>query len=62
MSAYFVLKVVHILSAAVLVGTGFGIAFFKWTVDRAGNVGAIRIISEKVVLADWIFCTSFDLI
>ena len=55
MSAYFVLKVVHIISAAVLVGTGFGIAFFKWIVDRTGNISAIRIVSEKVVLADWIF-------
>lgn len=55
MSAYFVLKLVHILSAAVLAGTGFGIAFFKWIVDRTGNITAIRIVSEKVVLADWIF-------
>lgn len=55
MSAYFVLKLVHILSAAVLAGTGFGIAFFKWIVDRTGNISAIRIVSEKVVLADWIF-------
>ena len=55
MSAYFVLKVVHILSAAVLAGTGCGIAFFKWIIDRTGNVSAIRIVSEKVVLADWIF-------
>jgi uncharacterized membrane protein len=54
-SAYFVLKVIHILSAAVLAGTGFGIAFFKWVVDRTGNVSAIRVVSEKVVLADWMF-------
>jgi uncharacterized membrane protein len=54
-SAYFVLKLMHILSAVVLAGTGFGIAFFKWVVDRTGNVIAIRIISEKVVLADWVF-------
>lgn len=55
MSTYFVLKLVHIVSAAVLAGTGFGIAFFKWIVDRTGNITAIRIVSEKVVLADWIF-------
>lgn len=55
MSAYFVLKLIHILSAAVLAGTGFGIAYFKWVVDRTGNVGAIRTVAEKVVLADWIF-------
>lgn len=55
MSAYFILKVVHVVSAVVLAGTGFGIAFFKWIVDRTGNTSAIRVISEKVVLADWIF-------
>lgn len=55
MNTYFILKVVHIISAAVLAGTGFGIAFFKWAVDRTGNTSAIRVISEKVVLADWIF-------
>jgi uncharacterized membrane protein len=55
MSSYFVLKVVHIISAAVLFGTGLGIAFFKWIADRSGNVAAIKVVSEKVVLADWMF-------
>jgi uncharacterized membrane protein len=32
-----------------------GTAFFKWIVDRSGNVAAIRVVSEKVVLADWLF-------
>lgn len=36
-------------------GTGLGIAFFKWVTDRTGNVSAIRVVSEKVVLADWLF-------
>jgi uncharacterized membrane protein len=54
-SPYFVLKAIHIASAAVLFGTGLGIAFFKWITDRTGNVGAIRVVSEKVVLADWLF-------
>jgi uncharacterized membrane protein len=54
-SAYFVLKAIHIVSAAVLFGTGLGIAFFKWITDRTGNTSAIRVTSEKVVLADWLF-------
>src|SRR5262245_39883634 len=37
MSSYFVLKAVHIISAAVLFGTGLGIAFFKWVADRSGK-------------------------
>ena len=55
MNSYFVLKVVHVISATVLFGTGLGIAFFKWITDRTGNTGAIRVVSEKVVLADWLF-------
>jgi uncharacterized membrane protein len=55
MNSYFVLKLVHVISATVLFGTGLGIAFFKWITDRTGNTGAIRVVSEKVVLADWLF-------
>jgi uncharacterized membrane protein len=52
---YFVIKAIHVVSAAVLFGTGLGIAFFKWIADRTGSVLAIRVVSEKVVLADWLF-------
>jgi uncharacterized membrane protein len=54
-SSYLALKAIHIISAAVLFGTGLGIAFFKWITDRSGNAAAIRVVSEKVVLADWVF-------
>ena len=52
---YFPLKIVHVISATVLFGTGLGTAFFKWIVDRSGNLAAIRVVSERVVLADWLF-------
>jgi len=52
---YLWIKLLHVLSASVLFGTGMGIAYFKWIVDRSGHVGAIRIMSERVVVADWIF-------
>ncbi len=55
MSSYFILKAIHIAGAAVLFGTGLGIVFFKWITDRTGNMSAIRVVSEKVVLADWLF-------
>ena len=55
MNIYLWIKTLHILSAGVLFGTGLGIAYFKWAVDRSGHVGAIRVTSEKVVIADWIF-------
>lgn len=55
MIGYAWLKVLHVLSATILFGTGIGIAFFKWTADRSRNVEAIKVVSERVVLADWTF-------
>lgn len=55
MTPYVFLKAIHIVSSTILFGTGLGTAFFKWIVDRSGNVTAIRVVSEKVVLADWLF-------
>jgi uncharacterized membrane protein len=57
MNTFTLLKVVHILSSTILFGTGIGTAFFKWITDRSGNVTAIRVVSERVVLADWMFTT-----
>ena len=57
MTAYLALKVVHVISATILFGTGLGTAFYKWIVDRSANVTAIRVVSEKVVFADWLFTT-----
>ena len=55
MNSYLMLKVIHVTSAAVLFGTGLGIAFFKWITDRTENAAAIQVVSDKVVLADWLF-------
>jgi len=55
MNAYMIVKVIHVISATILFGTGIGIAFFKWIVDRSGDVAAIRIVAQRVVLADWLF-------
>ncbi|MGI4847661.1 MAG: DUF2269 family protein, partial [Janthinobacterium lividum] len=54
---YSALKWLHILSAIVLFGTGIGIAFFKWSTDRSGDIRAIRSANERTVLADWLFTT-----
>src|ERR1700676_397703 len=55
MTPYVLIKAIHIISSTVLFGTGLGTAFFKWIVDRSGNIPAIRVVSGKVVLADWLF-------
>ncbi|WP_050463595.1 DUF2269 family protein [Herbaspirillum autotrophicum] len=57
MSGYLFIKWLHIISANILFGTGIGIAFFKWITDRSGDIRAIRIVTERTVLADWIFTT-----
>ena len=54
---YLLVKVAHLLGAAVLFGTGLGIAFFQWRADRSGEVAAIAVTTRHVVLADWIFTT-----
>ena len=54
---YLWVKVLHVLSATVLFGTGLGIAFFKVTADGTGNVKAMRVVGERVVWADWLFTT-----
>jgi uncharacterized membrane protein len=49
-------KTAHILSAAVLFGTGIGIAFFCWFgyrhAMRAGDIGALRGTMRLTVVAD----------
>ena len=51
-----ILKVAHILSAAVILGTGFGIAFFTWfgyrSALRTGEIGVLRHTLRYTVLAD----------
>lgn len=57
MENYLLLKVIHILSAVVVAGTGTGIAFFMFMANRSGNVAAIAVTARHVVLADWVFTT-----
>jgi len=56
LSDYFTwLKLIHILSATVLFGTGLGTAFFMWRADRSGDLPAIAVTARHVVLADFLF-------
>ena len=57
MDSYLWLKLIHILSAVVLTGTGAGIAFFMFMANRSNNAQAIYITARHVVLADWLFTT-----
>ncbi len=55
MDKYFILRMIHILSAVVLTGTGAGIAFFMFMTYRSKNIEALVIVSKLVVRADWLF-------
>lgn len=54
---YFAVKVLHILSATLMVGTGFGTAFYMFFVNRSGNVQAMAVVTRLVARADWWFTT-----
>ena len=49
------LKLIHILGAAVLFGTGLGIAFFMWMAHRTGDAATIAQTARIVVVADAMF-------
>lgn len=53
--SYLWLKWLHILSSAVLFGTGLGTAFQMWFAHRRGDVRGIVLVARNVVLADWLF-------
>lgn len=57
MEYYLPLKLLHILSATVLFGTGLGTAFSLWRADRSGDRRVIAHTANNVVLADWLFTT-----
>ncbi|MDH4185677.1 MAG: DUF2269 domain-containing protein [Nitrospira sp.] len=54
-SLYLWVKTFHVIGAAVLLGVGFGSAFFKWQIDRTGTLPAIVSSSRTVVVVDKIF-------
>lgn len=57
MESYFLLKLLHILAAVTVAGTGAGIAFFMFMANRSNNPQAIAVTARHVVLADWLFTT-----
>ncbi len=55
MTLYFALKFLHVIGAAVLLGTGAGIAFFMLMAHRNGNAHVIAGVARIVVIADFLF-------
>lgn len=59
MNAYLLWKTAHIVSGAILFGTGLGIAFFAWFGYRhalkSGDIGALRTVLKLTVIGDFCF-------
>lgn len=54
---YFWLKLIHILSATIILGTGIGSVFYLHRAHKTANSQIIAFAAKNVVIADWIFTT-----
>ncbi|MCA1452723.1 DUF2269 domain-containing protein [Bradyrhizobium sp. BRP22] len=52
---YFLLKYIHLIGAAVLLGTGAGIAFFMLRAHLTGDPVIVAAVARIVVRADFLF-------
>lgn len=55
--AYFLIKLVHILSSTLLFGTGLGTAFHGLLAYLTRDARVTAAVGRSVVLADWLFTT-----
>jgi uncharacterized membrane protein len=55
LNLYLALKFLHVTGAAILFGTGLGIAFFQFMADRDSDPGGIAATLRMVVIADYVF-------
>lgn len=55
MTDYIMFKLAHIVGAAVLLGTGAGIAFFMLMAHRTGEAVTVAAVARIVVIADYVF-------
>jgi len=55
MTLYFVLKYLHVIGAAVLLGTGAGIAFFMLLAHIGRDPRVVAGVARIVVIADFLF-------
>lgn len=56
------IKILHIISASVLFGTGLGTAFYMVYVNQQKNVTLIAEATSIVVVADWLFTATSGVI
>ena len=54
---YLTIKLIHIISATLLFGTGLGSAFYMFMAYKTGNMNAMAETNRIVVIADFCFTT-----
>ena len=57
MATYLWVKLIHVVSATILFGTGLGTAFFMLRAYLSDNVEAMTVTARHVVSADLLFTT-----
>jgi len=57
MNTYLLIKTLHIVSSVLLVGTGFGSAFYLFFANRTASLAAQNVVCRLVVRADFWFTT-----
>ncbi len=55
--AYLWLKILHVLSATLLFGTGLGSAYYMWRSHLTGDARVVAVTARHVVAADWLLTT-----
>ena len=55
MTTYLIIKALHILSSAILFGTGIGIAFFMFRSHFTADIGEKYYAARNTVVADYVF-------
>lgn len=55
--SYPLLKLIHILSATLMIGTGLGSAFYLYFTYKRATIETVRVVLKLVILADTIFTT-----
>ena len=54
---YYWLKLIHIMSATLIFGTGLGSAFYMYRAHLSKDDRIIAYAAKNVVMADWLFTT-----
>ena len=54
---YLLIKLIHIISATIMFGTGIGSAFYLFSAYKRSNANTVKDVLKLVILADNIFTT-----